>query len=218
MSNKCPNCNLANFPSVPVCARCGGELSRTAETQPAGRSFAAKLIRRAGVLATVCLIGLAGFYLSLIGSAQSLTLVQKQSVHDAITVLKAKGFDNEAFLMERLAAFRQNDNWLNASVAKENAYAATNFPFEIVTLYPDYFTYPADDTERAAILLHEARHLAGKDEHDAYEFVWKNRKQLGWTSAAYRDSPVWQNVRRQTRENVPELFTCERAEASDCTE
>jgi hypothetical protein len=216
MSNKCSNCGLANFPSVLECGRCGAELRPAAKKQ--GRSFATTLARRAGFLATVCLIGLAGFYVSLIGSAKRLTLDQKRSVNNAIDRLKAAGFSNEAFMMERLAAFRQDDNWLNASVAKENAYAATNFPFEIVTLYPDFFTYPADDTERAAILLHEARHLAGKDEHDAYAFVWNNRKQLGWTADAYGDSAVWQNVRRQTRENVPELFTCERNEAADCTQ
>ena len=216
MSNKCPNCRLANFPSAKVCGRCGAEL--TPITGRSQRSFITMLARRAGVLAIVCLIGLAGFYVSLVGSAERLTLDQKQSVTSAIGQLKSKGFSNEAFLLERLAAFRQNDNWLNASVPKENAFAATNFPFEIVTLYPDFFTYPSDDTERAAILLHEARHLASKDEHGAYEFVWKNRKQLGWTVDKYRDSPVWQNVRRQTRENVPELFTCEGREAADCTD
>lgn len=216
MSNKCPNCSLANFPSAAECGRCGATL--TPETLRTERSFATRLTRRAGVLAAVCLIGLAGFYVSLLGSARRLTLDQKQSVNNAVVRIRTAGFANEAFMLERLAAFRQTDNWLNASVAKENAYAATNFPFEIVTLYPDFFTYPADDTERAAILLHEARHLLGKDEHDAYAFVWKNRKPLGWTADGYRDSPVWQNVRRQTRENVPELFTCEGNEAGDCTQ
>ena len=79
-------------------------------------------------------------------------------------VLKEKGFTDEAFLLEHVAVFRGNDNWLNASVEKESAYAATNFPFEIVTIYPDFFKYPKDDIERAAILLHESKHLEGKDE------------------------------------------------------
>ena len=121
-------------------------------------------------------------------------------------------------MLENLAVLRSNDNWLNASVAKENAYAATNFPFEIMTLYPDFFTYPVDDTERAAILLHEAEHLKGKNEHDAYKFVWTHRQQLGWTQEAYVRSPVWRNVRRQTVENVPELFVCNGNEFNDCTE
>jgi hypothetical protein len=103
-------------------------------------------------------------------------------------------------------------------VAKESAYAATNFPFEILTLYRDFFTYPADDTERAAILLHEAKHLAGKNEHDAYEYVWKHRKQLGWTSDKYYTSPVWQGIRKQTKDNVPLLFVCDFNEGGDCTQ
>lgn len=166
----------------------------------------------------VCIVVLTGFYLSLIGSASSLSIEEKQSVRASIAILREKGFADEVLLLETFAVFRSNDNWLNASVAKENAYAATNFPFEIITLYPDFFTYPIDDTERAAILLHEARHLAGKDEHDAYEFVWKHRRQLGWTSESYGKSPVWLNIRGQTRENVPMLFICDFLEAGDCTQ
>ena len=57
-----------------------------------------------------------------------------------------------------------------------------------MTIYPDFFQFPADDTERAAILFHEAKHLEGKDEKEAYEFVWKNRKKLGWTKEKYGNS------------------------------
>lgn len=143
---------------------------------------------------------------------------QRQSVRSSIAILREKGFADEVLLLDSFAVFRSNDNWLNASVNKENAYAATNFPFEIITLYPDFFTYPIDDTERAAILLHESRHLAGKDEHDAYDFVWKHRKQLGWTAENYRNSVVWLNIRRQTRDNVPLLFVCDLNEFGDCTQ
>jgi hypothetical protein len=87
-----------------------------------------------------------------------------------------------------------------------------------MTLYPDFFTVPLDDTERAAILLHEAKHLQGKDEKAAYEFVWKNRKQLGWTSDKYKNSEIWQNVRNQTRQYSPYLFVCGDKEAGDCSE
>lgn len=166
----------------------------------------------------VCISVLLGFYLSLIASAKSLTVDQKNTVRDAIAALKERGFSDEAMLLENLTVFRREDNWLNASVAKENAYAATNFPFEIITLYPDFFTYPVDDTERAAILLHETRHLLGKDEKDAYEFVWKNRKKLGWTKDKYSDSPVWANIRKQTRDNAPDLFICEFNPFGDCTD
>ena len=133
-------------------------------------------------------------------------------------MLKERGFENEAFLLANVTAFKANDNWLNASVTKENAYAATNFPFAIVTLYPDFFAYPSDATERAAILLHESKHLAGADEHDAYNFVWKNRKRLGWTRDKYGSSLVWRNIRRQTRDSVGELFVCEKHDFADCTD
>ncbi len=105
-----------------------------------------------------------------------------------------------------------------ASVAKENAYAATNFPFAIITLYSDFFAYPQDDTERAAILLHEARHLQGEDEHQAYSYVWQNRHRLGWTGDRYGESPVWANIQRQTRDQAPELFNCPSMRNGDCTE
>lgn len=156
--------------------------------------------------------------MSLIMSAQKLTMRERGQVDSAIMLLEQKGFARETFLLRYLTAYRSNDNWLNASVEKENAYAATNFPFEIMTLYPDFFTFPADDTERAAILLHEAKHLQGKDEKTAYEFVWKNRVKLGWTHDKYFRSPVWEAVRLQTRENVPELFSCTENLYSDCTE
>jgi hypothetical protein len=87
-----------------------------------------------------------------------------------------------------------------------------------MTIYPDFFTYPVDETERAAILLHEAQHLKGADEKEAYEFVWKNRKRLGWTKEIYGNSVIWLNVRKQTREVAPELFVCPANEYADCTE
>jgi hypothetical protein len=151
-------------------------------------------------------------------SASRLTYDEQEKVSAAIEVLKQKGFSDEAFLLEHVAVFRGNDNWLNASIEKENAFAATNFPFEIVTIYPDFFTYPKDDIERAAILLHESKHLEGKSEKDAYEFVWRNRAKLGWTFADYRYSQNYIEVRRQTAETVPGLFVCEVNIFRDCTE
>lgn len=214
MQKKCLECRLVNYPRTELCVRCGAKLPPATH----GRTLGQTIVRRAWICFAVCLIVIAGFYLSLIGSAKALTLEQKQSVARAIDVLRAKGFAEEVFLLEHLTAYRSEDNWLNASVPKENAYAATNFPFEIMTLYEDFFTYPRDDVERAAILLHEAKHLQGKDEHDAYEFVWKYRSQLGWTREHYRDSPVWHNTRNQTRELVSILFVCDFNEAGDCTE
>jgi hypothetical protein len=218
MNKKCSECRLVNFPDAVLCARCETELIETVNVAGNRSLWRSGFIVRAIVCICVCFVVILGFYLSLLVSAKSLTIEEKSTVRKAITVLKDKGFVSEATLLEHFTAFRSNDNWLNASVAKENAFAATNFPFEIMTLYSDFFTYPTDDTERAAILLHEAKHLAGKNEHDAYEFVWKNRKQLGWTRDKYLDSPVWSNIRKQTRDNAPELFVCDFNEFGDCTE
>jgi hypothetical protein len=211
MNNKCQHCKLPNFPGVSVCSRCGQGLKTD---RP---SLVSTLPKRFVVLAVVCVIAVAGFYISLLVSADPLSLSEKRQIEASISILESKGFADEAFLLRQVAAFRGSDNWLNASVEKENAYAATNFPFEIVTVYTEFFTLPADETERAAILLHEAKHLQGKDEHDAYEFVWKNRARLGWTAEAYGDSEVWQNVRKQTREYLPAVFVCEFNDFDDCT-
>ena len=193
MPAKCPECHLVNFSTAPVCVRCGLALDGSSANDRTG----AAILRRAVICLVICVAVIVGFYVSLIASANSLAFQEKQTVHHAIMILREHGFSSEAFLLDDLTAFRGNDNWLNASVAKENAYAATNFPFEIVTLYPDFFAYPIDDTERAAILLHESKHMQGKNEHDAYEFVWSHRKELGWTRQKYAISPVWQNIRKQ---------------------
>ena len=176
-----------------------------------------RIVRRVIICLIVCLIAVAGFYVSLVFSAKGLSYEERKAIAAAIDVLENKGFTEEAFLLQRVAVFRSNDNWLNASVAKENAFAATNFPFEIVTIYPDFFSYPADHVERAAILLHEARHLKGEDEQKAYEYVWKNRKRLGWTIETYGNSVVWSEVRKQTRDRVPGLFVCDVNPFGDCT-
>ena len=216
MKKKCPHCKLINFATAEYCLRCKIPFRETGSL--AAPSPFASLLKRGAVCAAVVVVVLVGFYLSLIGTAKPLEYEHSKTVERAVRILEAKGFDDEVFLLRHLTVFRAEDNWLNASVAKENAYAATNFPFEIMTLYPDFFTYPADDTERAAILLHESKHLEGADEKEAYEFVWRNRSRLGWTVAAYGHSPVWLNVRKQTREVVPELFACPEKPFADCTE
>ena len=161
---------------------------------------------------------IAGFYASMVLSAASLERDQRRTVEKAIAHLERSGFAREAFLLKQVAVFRSNDNWLNASVEKENAYAATNFPFEIVTIYSDFFRFTVDDTERAAILLHEAQHLQGKDEKEAYEFVWRNKKRLGWVADPYIKSVIWRETRKLTREYNPELFVCDSNADGDCAE
>ena len=222
MNKKCPKCSLINFPDSEKCRRCDCDLASlkpaSIQVENKKNSLAAKIFRRAVICAGVCCVSLLVFYLSLIMSAKRLGYHEKKRIESAIVVLEEKEFSREVFILRYLTAYRAEDNWLNASTREENAYAATNFPFEIMTIYPDFFNYSTDDTDSAAILLHEAQHLLGKDEKEAYEFVWKNRKRLGWTLETHHNSKVWENTRRQTMEICPELFQCDWKPGGDCTE
>ena len=218
MKNKCPKCGLVSFQTVRSCPRCSAVIGETENISSNGRSFKSAVIRRTAVCVAVCVLALGAFYASLVFSADPLSAAERRRVDDAIALLERSGFSDEVFYLRYLAVYRASDNWLNASVAKESAFAATNFPFEIVTLYPDFFTYPADNTEQAAILLHEAKHLQGLDEKDAYEFVWKNRGRIGWTGENYGSSRVWYEIRKQTMEYAPDLFICDFNPGGDCTE
>ena len=218
MNKKCPQCGLINYFSARECIRCGSGLGESENISPNRGFLKSAFVKRATVCVLVIFAVLFGFYGSLVLSADPLRRDEYQKTQAAIRHLEKQGFTSETILLRYFTVFRSNDNWLNASVEKENAYAATNFPFEIITLYPDFFIYPVDHIERAAILLHEAKHLQGKDEKDAYEFVWKNRKRLGWTSQNYGNSTIWLETRKLTRELAPALFVCETNEFSDCTE
>ena len=221
MKKRCPNCQLVNYPSSAECVRCQFNLIEVSSVQTDGShkpSLKFKILRRATVCAFVCFTALLGFYLSMLFTSASLKYDEKKQIQNAVKILDERGFTADVFLLKYLTSFRGNDNWLNASTKFENAYAATNFPFEIMTVYPDFFLYTADDTERAAILLHEAQHLKGADEKEAYEYVWRNREKLGWGKKTHGTSAVWQSIRRQTREFAPNLFVCDWNEAGDCTE
>jgi hypothetical protein len=74
-------------------------------------------------------------------------------VAEALTVVERGGFAREGRVLRNVVFYRSSDNWWNKHVGHQNAYAATNFPFAVVTLYPAFFRYPVDATERAAILL-----------------------------------------------------------------
>jgi len=218
MNKKCLQCGLTNYITAQDCIRCGSGLGERENISPKRSFLKSSLAKRSAVCVVVLIAAILGFYGSLVFSSDSLTREEHQKVQAAIEHLKQRGFADEVFVLKYLTVFRANDNWLNASVEKENAYAATNFPFEIITVYPDFFTYTTDDVERAAILLHEAKHLQGKDEREAYEFVWKNRKRLGWTHEAYRSSVIWRETRKLTKEYSPNLFVCDFNDYGDCTE
>jgi hypothetical protein len=164
---------------------------------------------------TLCLISI--FHSSLLVTSQPLRADENAAVERAINLLDAKGFGREAFLLRHFTVFRNTDSWLNSLTQRENAYAAANFPFNIITLYPDFFTKAQDDTERAIILLHEVQHLRGADEHEAYEFAWRNREKVGWTILTHGTTESYINIEAMTRQTVPELFNCPDRMWNDCT-
>ena len=218
--NKCAQCGLVNAPADSVCRRCGAELDaesvaalNTEEPPPKkSRSF----LKRVAWVIGATLILLVIFYLSLLFTSDGLQTAQRDQVQRSIAILEQKGFGTEAFVLRRLASFRTSDNWLNAYVGHRDAYAATNFPFEVVTLYSDFFTLPIDDTERAAVLLHEARHLLGDDEEEALELTWKNKRQLGWTEDKYGQTRVWDATEDLTRPRFAYMFSCGADGQTDC--
>ena len=158
------------------------------------------------------------FYCSLMITSAPLRDDERETIDRTIALLETKGFDREVFLLRHLTTFRGLSNWLNTLARNENAFAATNFPFAVITLYPDFYTRAQDDTERAMILLHEARHLQGGNERDAYSYVWRNRQKLGWTQLSHGTTESYITIGLLTREATPELFTCPAKVWNDCTE
>lgn len=233
---KCSGCGLVNFASASECKRCGALLGAFGGDYAAPRApeFQAEpfeeleeleevksrrgLLTRVAWIVTMTCAVIAAWHGSLLMTSDAATMSQRLQVRDAVVLIEKNGFTREAFLLRRLTCFRTTDNWWNRWNGHGEAYAATNFPFEIVTLYPEFFKYPTDDTERAVVLLHEARHLAGAGEREAFESVWRDKAKLGWTSDKYSHTRVWKNVAEFTQRYVPELFTCGKDGKQDCTE
>ena len=156
------------------------------------------------------------WYSSLLISSNGLQPGQRETVQNAIAVLNQQGFTRQAFILKHLTAFRDTDNWWNKYIGHREAYAATNFPFEIVTLYPEFFDLPVDDRERAAVLLHESRHLMGDGEDAALDFTWRNKQQLGWTADKYKQTRLWNATEPLTKARFPFMFQCGLDGKSDC--
>ena len=223
-NSKCIQCGLVNFTGTGECRRCGAGLAagpshfapwvEEEEERPARRSILRKVLAGVGLSAFLLVV----WYVSLLETSRAADYDQRQQVGRAVRLVGDAGLGRDAFLLGRLANYRTDDNWWNAWVGHGEAYAAANFPFEIVTLYPDFFIHPTDDTERAVILLHEARHLSGADEHDAFASVWRDKARLGWTREKYAHTRVWKNVEEFTRRHAPELFNCGRDLTRDCVE
>jgi len=220
---KCPGCGLVNSSSDEICRRCGTTLSdddyveptHVQEVQPKlpkKRSFRSRVV---WILTTTTIL-LIIFYSSLLLTSDRLNADQRAKVEAAITLIKSSGLTKEAFVLDHLASFRATDNWLNAYVGHRDAYAATNFPFEVVTLYPEFFEVPVDDRERAAVLLHEARHLLGDGEDAALQNTWQRKRQLGWTADKYGQTRVWDATVRLTKATFPYMFQCGGGGDQDC--
>ncbi|MFN2456138.1 MAG: hypothetical protein ABR577_18190 [Pyrinomonadaceae bacterium] len=211
-----------NFAADETCKRCGAELGEAQETNAADYGAmdegekSHSVIKRVLVTSSVIVALLFAFYVSLLVTSDPVSFEQKQTIHRAIKVLEEKGFAGEAFVLNNLVNYRATDNWWNRYVGHSDAYAATNFPFEVVTLYPDFFNVPVDDVERAMVLLHESQHLRGKGEQAAFGAVWRDKARLGWTQEKYGSTRAWNNVREFTANYAPELFRCGLDAQTDC--
>jgi hypothetical protein len=220
-SRKCPRCGLVNWAEGGACRRCGARLDGSTPHDAAEGAEARRgggIVRRALVVFGVVLLILVGFYVSLLVTSEPVTTEQRQQIERAVALLEEKGLGEHTFALRRLVSYRATDSWWNKWNGHRDAYAATNFPFEVVTLYPDFFTKPTDDTERAVILLHEAYHLAGANEQGAFAGVWRDKQRLGWTKDRYAQTHVWRSVREFTAQNAPELFRCGDDGKGDCLE
>ena len=221
---KCANCGLVNAASDSLCRRCGTpliddptneqrlNLKVPDEVIPKKRS----LLRRLTWIAGATLISLSICYVSLLMSSEGLNPDQREAAQKAIAVLEQHGFGREVFVLKHLTVFRSTDNWWNRYIGHRDAYAATNFPFEVVTLYPEFFSVPVDDNERAAVLLHEASHLLGGGEEEALGFAWRNKQRLEWTADRYKQTRLWYATEQLTKAQFPYMFKCGPDGQSDC--
>ena len=219
-SLRCRECGLVNFASAEECKRCGARLTEESpveveadETEVVKKRSLAK--RLTWILGMTC-VTLAIYYMSLLLTSDAIGWQQRQPVERAIALLEQKGFGKQVFVLRHLVSFRTTDNWWNTQVGHHDAYAATNFPFEVMTLYPEFFDTATDDTERATILLHESYHLFGGSEAAALEGVWRNKSRLGWTAEKYGETKVWKNTKELTMSLVPQLFRCGLEGKDDC--
>jgi hypothetical protein len=220
--NKCSKCGLVNSGTDEMCRRCGTLLATgdephsqpgpEVEEQPRKRGLVSRLLWVAGMTLTILVL----LYASLIISSDGLSPERQAAVQKAIDVLDQKGFGSEAFVLRRLVTYRATDSWWNRSIGHREAYAATNFPFEVVTLYPEFFALSTDDNERAAMLLHESYHVFGHGEQAALEGVWRDKQRLDWTAERYGESRVWRATRSLTVSAVPKFFQCGPDGQSDC--
>ena len=220
---ECPECGLINAGADEQCRRCGAFLTpgesfvpEPLDANPIAERPRRSLLKRLGWIVSATLIILIVWYLSLLLSSDGLKPDQHLKVDAAIGLIEQSGFKREGFILRHATVFRSTDNWWNRYIGHRDAYAATNFPFEIVTLYGEFFDTPVDDRERAAVLLHEARHLLGDGEEAALRNTWMSKQRLGWTADRYKQTRVWDATERLTRAQFPYLFQCGSDGKADC--
>ena len=220
MSVKCTQCSLVNFAVDESCRRCGASLTLPAAApgvaveevaEPGPRSLGRWLLWIAGVTWLIVFV----WSRSLIFTSEPLEQTRRWQVNDAIGLLDRAGFSREVFVLKNLTNYRATDSWWNEYQGHESAYASTNFPLEIVTLYPAFFTDTIDDTERAAILLHEGQHLLGFDETDALDRTWREKARIGWTRDKYGNTKVFK-VTEGISFTATTLFQCKDNHHWDC--
>ena len=219
---KCPQCGLVNFADVDSCRRCRSDLfdvpapSAEVKTPSAHSEQSRGMWRRIGFIAGAIVLCIFGWSRSLLLTSTPIDDGQRQVVMHAVQTLEQAGFSREVVMLRNFANYRSTDNWWNTYLGHSQAYAATNFPLGVVTLYEPFFHATTDDTERAAILLHEAQHLLGAGEPAALETTWREKSRVGWTADAYGETKVWNNTKEWTTADVPSLFQCGTDGHSDC--
>lgn len=208
---------MVNWTQAAACQRCEAALDDVPEAIDEQRS-GPSLLKRASLIVALVALFIFGSYISLRATSDAATFEQRQIVARVIEALEGKDFGGRVFVLRHLTSYRTSDNWWNRAIGHRDAYAATNFPFGVVTLYPDFFKVPVDDTERAIVLLHESYHLAGAGEEKAFAEVWRGKGRLGWTKERYGQTPLWRSVRAFTVQHAPQLFRCGSGGADDCFE
>jgi hypothetical protein len=215
---KCPHCGVVNFGDAEDCRRCRRDMSQLSRADALPQPVASKGLRRSvSFIVAALLLSIIGWSRSLLLTSEPIDNSQQQDVMRATAILEHAGFSREVVMLRHFANFRATDNWWNAWVGHHQAYAATNFPLGVVTLYDSFFCVAADDTERAAILLHEAQHLLGAGEPAALEVTWREKSRIGWTEERYGTTKVFKNTREWTMTDVPSLFQCGTDGRHDCT-
>jgi hypothetical protein len=215
----CAQCGLVNFGEAETCRRCHCDLVETAPAVSdieAPASIARSARRTLLIVAATVGVSIFAWSRSLLLTSEPIDESQRLMVMRSVELLERAGFSREVTMLRHFANYRATDNWWNNYLGHSQAYAATNFPLGVVTLYAPFFRVATDDTERAAILLHEAQHLLGAGEPAALELTWREKSRLGWTAEKYGESKVWKNTKEWTIAEVPSLFECGGEGHDDC--